>query len=77
MCKITDLLEVMRKEVETRELSENVRGREIDNRKSDTGSEIDNYRRLNQRNKTKYQASAFMFKNGTHYKGLQETAKLS
>ena len=56
--KITDLLEVTRKEVEARELSENVRSSEIDNRKSDTGNEIDNYRKMNQRNKPKYQASA-------------------
>ena len=46
--KITDLLEVMRKEVEARELSEDVRSSEIDNRKSDTGNEIDNYRKINQ-----------------------------
>jgi hypothetical protein len=57
---ITDLLEVMRKEVEARELSENVRTRsgEIDNRKSENGNEIDNFRNFNQRNKNKYQASA-------------------
>ena len=56
--KITDLLEVMRKEVEARELSENVRSSETDNRKSDTGNEIDNYRKTNQRSKPQYQASA-------------------
>ena len=55
---ITDLLEVMRKEVEARELSENVRSDEIDNRKSETGNEIGNFRKFNQRNKNKYQASA-------------------
>ena len=59
--KIIDLLEVMRKEVEARELSENVRSSEIDNRKSGTGNEIDNYRKMNQRNKPKYQASAANF----------------
>ena len=48
----------MLKEAEVRELSENVLSCEIDNRKSDTGNEIDNHRKLNQRNKTKYQASA-------------------
>ena len=55
---ITDLLEVMRKEVEARELSENVQSGEIDNRKSETGSEIDNFRKFNQRNKNKFQSSA-------------------
>lgn len=56
--KITDLLEVMRKEVEARELSENVRSGESDNRKSETRDEIDNFRKLNQRNKNKHQVSA-------------------
>jgi hypothetical protein len=48
----------MRKEVEARELSENVQSGEIDNRKSETGSEIDNFRKFNQRNKNKFQSSA-------------------